>query len=95
MNNENNRIKWVKKCEEILKLGGRSDFTIANYRCAWNKFFKYFPEDTYISKLKEEDLINYFKEHFLNENLSSSTYNMNLCAIKFLYSVCFKKKDIP
>lgn len=92
MNNEKNRIKWVKKCEETLKLGGRSNHTIINYKCAWNKFFKYFPEDIYISKLKDEEIINYFKKEFLDINKASSSYNLNLCAIRFLYSVCFKKE---
>lgn len=92
MNNEKNRIKWVKKCEEVLKLGGKSDKTIANYKSTWNKFFKYFPEDTYLSKLNENDILDYFVNEFLNKNLTSSTYNVNLCGIKFLYNICFNKQ---
>lgn len=92
MNNEENQQKWVKKCEEILKMGGKSERTIVNYKSAWNKLFKYFPENTYISKLKEEDLLVYFKNNFFNNNLASSSYNVNLCAIRFLFSVCFKKE---
>lgn len=92
MNNEKNNKIWVEKCITTLKMGGRSDRTIVNYKCAWNKFFKYFPKDTYISKLNEEEIINYFKKEFLEKNISTSSYNMNLCAVRFLYSVCFRKE---
>ena len=92
MYNEKNQEKWVEKCEEILKMGGRSKATISIYKSVWNKFFKYFPEDAYISKLKEDDIINYFKTNFLDKNLASSSYNVNLCGIRFLFSVCFKKE---
>lgn len=34
MNNEKNKKIWLKKCEETLKMGGRSDVTIRNYRFA-------------------------------------------------------------
>jgi len=92
MNNERNRIKWVKKCVDTLKMGGRSDKTIINYKCAWNNFFNYFPDDVYISQLKEEEIVNYLKKAFLEINKSTSSYNLSLCAIRFLYSVCFKKE---
>lgn len=92
MNTEKNQEKWIEKCEEILKIGGKSDKTIVNYKSAWNRFLKYYPENTNISKLKEEDLLIYFKEKYFKKNLASSSYNVNLCAIRFLFSVCFNKE---
>ena len=91
MNTEKNQQKWVKKCENILRMGGKSDRTIINYKSAWNKLFKYYNDEFVLSKLKEEDLILYFKEEYLDKNMSGSTYNLALCAIRLLYEVCFKK----
>ena len=34
MNNEKNKKVWLKKCEETLRMGGRSEVTIKNYRYA-------------------------------------------------------------
>lgn len=69
MNTEKNQEKWIEKCEEILKIGGKSDKTIVNYKSAWNRFLKYYPENTNISKLKEEDLLIYFKEKYFKKIL--------------------------
>lgn len=92
MNTKENQEKWDKKCEKILKLGGKSDLTIVNYRCGWNKLFNHYSEETILSKLNEEKLIDYFKEEYIDKGYSGSYYNEHLCAIRLLYSVCFKKE---
>lgn len=93
MNTKENQQKWVEECEKVLRLGGRSELTLINYRIGWNKFFKYYSNKTNLSKLKEEDLLDYFKKEFLDKNLASSTYNLHLYAIRLLYSVCFRKES--
>lgn len=92
MNTEENQRKWVKQCENVLVMKGRSEYTIKNYRCAWNRFFKFYPENTSISTLTEEKIIEYFKKEFLDTNQCWSSYNVYLCAVRMLYSVCFKKE---
>ena len=72
-------------------MGGRSEKTIDNYVCAINRFFKYF-EDKDVSQLKEEDIVEYIKHNYLNKNSSTYTYNMNICAIKYFYSINFRKE---
>lgn len=92
MNTEKERKLCIEKCENILRIGGKSELTIVNYRCAWNKFFNYYNEETKLNKLKEEDLLDFFKKEYIDKNLASSTYNVAVCAIRLLYSLCFKKE---
>lgn len=92
MNTQNNQQKWIEKCINIMKMGGKSEYTIINYKCGWNKFFKYYSERTDLSKLTEEDIMIYLKKEFLDKNLAGSTYNVYLSAIRLLYSVCFRKE---
>lgn len=76
---------------DTLKIGGKSEKTIANYVCAINRFLKYF-EKKNIQELNEIDIIEYLKHNYLNKNCATTTYNMNISAIKFFYSVNFNKE---
>ena len=82
MNNEKNKKVWLKKCEETLRMGGRSEVTIKNYR---------YDEKTNISKLTTDDIIKYFKKDFIDKGLSAATYNVNLAAVRFFYLICFER----
>ena len=42
-----------------------------------------------ISKFKEKQIIDYLKMNYLNNCCKASTYNFNLAAIKYFYSICF------
>lgn len=86
MNNQ--RKKLLQKMEDTLKIGGKSEKTILNYSCAIKRFYTFF-EKKDISKLNEEDILEYIKKNYLNKACSSNTYNMNICAIKYFYSVNF------
>lgn len=82
--------KQIKKIIDIFQIGGRSKKTIDNYVCAINRFLKYF-EGKDISKLNENDIVEYIKYNYLNNSYSVNTYNMNISAIKYFYSVNFNK----
>ena len=84
--------KWVEKTKDILKIGGKSDKTILNYTCTINRFIKFHKVDINIKNFKEKDIINYIKHDYIDKGCAGSSYNMNLCAIKFFYSVCFNKQ---
>lgn len=88
---KNNEI-WVEKCINILNMGGKSNKTIINYKSAWYRFFKFYDKDTYISKLKDEDISNYFYMEFTEKRRCADYYNLNVCAIRFLYSICFNRE---
>ena len=91
MNTEKNKQKWIKKVEEILVLGGKSDDTIKTYKYGILHFLNYFSDDTNISEFVEEDILKYLKTEYIDKGKASSTYNFYLYSIKFFYSVCFKK----
>ena len=91
MNNEKNKKIWLKKCEETLRMGGRSEVTIKNYRYAIIRFLNRYDEKTNISKLTIDDLIKYFKKDFIDKGLSGATYNINLAAVRFFYLICFDR----
>lgn len=76
---------------DTLKLGGRSNKTICNYVHAINRFLNYFHNHD-ISLLDETDIVQYMKHNYLDKNCSSSTYNLNISAIKYFYSVNFNKE---
>lgn len=80
----------IEKVIDTLRIGGRSEKTITNYVFAILRFLKYF-KDKDISKLKENDIIEYIKNNYLNNNCAGNTYNMNICAIKYFYSINFNK----
>ena len=62
---------------------------IENYLSAIKRFLNYYDETTDISLFSESDIIEYIKNEFINQNKAVNTYNMNICAIKLLYIVCF------
>ena len=92
MNNERNKIKWVEKVHDTLKISGRSERTFNNYKSALKRFLNYYSEDTIIKKLKEEDILDYIKKEFLSRNRARDTYNLNICAIRYMFSICFNKE---
>ena len=91
MNNEKNKKVWLKKCEETLRMGGRSEVTIKNYRYAIIRFLNRYDEKTNISKLTTDAIIKYFKKDFIDKGLSAATYNVNLAAVRFFYLICFER----
>lgn len=84
--------KWVGKVTKTLELGGRSKATIHNYIHAINRFLKYHKEDTNFESFTEDQIIDYIQREYIDKNLAGSTYNLNICAIRFLYLVCFDKE---
>ena len=62
MNTEKNKQIWVEKVHENLILRGRSDATFTNYKSFLIRFFNFYPKDTNIKKLKEEDIVEYLKK---------------------------------
>lgn len=88
MNVEN---KQIQKVIDILKIGGNSDNTIENYVSAINRFIAYF-HDKDIAKLNEDDILEYVKRNFLDKSRAGSTYNLNICAIKYFYAINFNKQ---
>ena len=91
MNNEENKKAWLEKCENILRLGGRSNLTIRNYKYSIIRFLNYFDNNTDIAKMNIENIISYFKENFLDKNLAASTYNTNVAAVRYFYIICFER----
>ena len=81
----------IQKVIDTLKMGARSDKTILNYIHAINRFLKYF-QDTDISKFTETEIIEYIKHNYLFKSCSANTYNMNICAIQYFYSINFNKE---
>lgn len=91
MNTEKNKKIWLKKCEETLRMGGRSEVTIRNYIFIIKKFLNCYEDTIKISKLTIADLTKHFKKYFLDKNKSASTYNTNLAAIRYFYLVYFDR----
>ena len=91
MNNEKNKKLWLKKCEETLKMGGRSEITIRNYCYAIKRFLNSYNNDIKISKLSIDNIIKYFKKNFLDKNLGANTYNFNVASIRYFYLICFER----
>lgn len=92
MNNEKNKKLWLKKCEETLRIGGRSETTIRNYTYGIKHFLNNYSNQTKISTFNEEKIIKYMQKEYINNNCSANTYNFYLSIIKFFYSVCFNKE---
>lgn len=87
----NERKEQLQKVIDTLRIGGRSEKTISNYVHAINRFFEYF-KDNDISKLNENDIVEYIKQKYLSKSCVGSTYNLNIGAIKYFYSVNFNKE---
>ncbi len=86
-----NKREKIQKVIDTLNMGGRSKKTIENYVCAINRFLDYF-ENKDISKLNESDVIEYIKNNYLNKQCATNTYNMNISAIKYFYSINYNKE---
>jgi len=43
----------LKKCEDTLRMGGRSDLTIKNYKFAIKRFLSRYDDKTNIKKLRD------------------------------------------
>lgn len=89
MNTEKNKEKWINMIKENLELGGRSLNTIRNYTYAITHFLNCFSNKRDISKFREKQIIYYFKKNYLDNGAKETTYNFNLAAIKYFYSICF------
>lgn len=87
----NERKEQLQKVIDTLRIGGRSEKTISNYVHAINRFFEYFKNED-ISKFDENNILEYIKQNYLSKSCAGSTYNMNICAIKYFYSVNFNKE---
>lgn len=87
----NERKEQLQKVIDTLRIGGRSEKTISNYVHAINRFFEYFKNED-ISKFDEDDILEYIKQNYLSKSCAGSTYNLNICAIKYFYSVNFNKE---
>lgn len=81
----------VNKVIDTLRIGGRSEKTILNYVHAIIRFLKYFQNED-ISAFTEDDILEYIKNCYLSKSCSGNTYNMNICAIKYFYSINFNKE---
>ena len=84
-------MEQLQKVIDTLRIGGRSEKTISNYVHAINRFFEYF-KDNDISKLNENYIVEYIKQKYLSKSCAGSTYNLNIGAIKYFYSVNFNKE---
>ena len=89
LSDENNR--QIQKIIDTLKMGGRSEKTIKNYVCAISRYLQFF-KNVDISKLDEDDIIDYIKHNYLRKKCATNTYNMNINAIKYFYSIIYKKE---
>lgn len=84
------RKNQLQKVIDTLRIGGRSEKTISNYVHAIKRFFDYFKDED-ISKFNENDILGYIKQQYLSKSCAGSTYNMNICAIKYFYCVNFNR----
>lgn len=91
MNSKMNQQIWIENIHNNIKLRGRSEQTFRNYKCALNRFFKFYDSNTNLKNLSESDIIIYLKERLLSNDVCTDTYNLNLAAIKLFYLVCFNK----
>jgi len=78
----------LQKVKDLLKMRGCSDRTATNYISCINRFKNYYQEND-LTKLKENDILDYIKTNFINLNFSAATINVNRAAIKYYYLVNF------
>ena len=90
MNTEKNKQKWIKMVNDTLIMGGKSKVTIEKYTYAIERFLNAHGNNTKISKFSEKEIIKYLKKKFIDTSLKASTYNFNLAAISYFYSLCFE-----
>lgn len=92
MNNEKNKLKWLKKVEDTMKIGGKSNQTFLNYKSHILRFLNYYDIQINISKINENEIAEYVLENYIKFDRSADTINVCVCSIRFLYSVCFNKE---
>lgn len=99
MNTENNQKIWLKKINDTMVIGGKSNRTFKNYKSQLSKFFNYYDNNINFKKIKEDDLLEYFKINYINKNVASSTLNLAICSIRFFYDICLdinlNKRKLP
>ena len=83
--------KLIQKVVDTLRMGGRSETTIASYVSAISRFLKKF-ENEDISNFNEDIIMDYIKHNFIDKQCCVDTYNVNICAIKYFYIVNFGKE---
>ena len=81
----------IDKIITTLKRGGKSNQTIENYSCSINRFLNFFYNKN-IEKLTEEEIMDYIEKIYLSANCSANTYNLNICAIKYFYSISYNRE---
>ena len=87
----NERQRQIQNVIDTLRIGGRSENTIANYVCSISRFLKFYEKDD-ISKFSEENIIEYMKKKYLIKDYSADSYNLNISAIKYFYLINFRKE---
>lgn len=91
MNNQKNKELWLNKVKQTLEIGGKSKNTYNNYKSHITKFLNHYDNTIIISNLNECDIADYIYITYIKKDLSSSTLNVAICSIRFLFAVCFKK----
>ncbi len=91
-NTKKNQEKWVEKVKDTLELGGKSSQTYINYKSHISRFINFYDENTEISKLSEDNIVEYFKKQYIDLNRCANSLNVGICSVRFLYSVCFNRK---
>ena len=91
-NTEKNKIKWVEKVRYTLELGGKSDSTFINYKSHITRFLNYYDDNIEINKLCEDEIVNYFRKQYIDLGRCSTSLNVGICSVRFLYSVCFNRQ---
>lgn len=76
------------KVKNLLIARGCSKRTISNYISCINRFKKYY-EGRNLTELKEQDILDYLKDCFIDLELSTATVNVNRAAIKYYFLVNF------
>ena len=62
------------------------------YTYAIERFLNSHGNNTKISTFSEKEIIKYLNKKFIDTNLKATTYNFNLAAISYFYSLCFEKE---
>ena len=84
----------LQKVKDLLKMRGCSDRTATNYISCINRFKNYYKGKD-LTKIKEDDILDYIKTNFINLNFSAATINVNRAAIKYYYvsKLCKRKMN--
>lgn len=94
-NTQKNKEKWIEKVKNLLEMGGKSECTFENYKSHIYRFLNNYDESVDFNNINEEEIYDYIKENYIDLKRASSTINVALASIKYLYSICFKKELNP